>query len=85
VKFRRQHPLEQYVLDFYCHEAKPVIEVDGGQHFEAKRTKKDAERTGVLEAAGLRVVRFTNLEVLRELDSVLEQIREETGRRLPSP
>ena len=85
AKFRRQHPFEGYVLDFFCHEARLAVEIDGGQHFEAEQAAKDAERTRVLEAAGLNVVRFTNREVMRELDAVLESVWSETRRRLPSP
>src|SRR5919197_4891358 len=65
-KFRRQHPVGCYVLDFVCLEARLVIEVDGGQHGE--RVKDDGLRTEWLEARGFRVLRFWNHEVLNKLD-----------------
>ena len=75
VKFRRQVPFGRYVLDFYCLELRLVIEVDGGQHFEPEGMAADAERTRVLEKAGLRVLRFSNREVLLETQAVAEAIR----------
>jgi len=67
-KFRRQHPIGRYVLDFVCLEARLVIEVDGRQHGE--RVKEDRLRTKWLEAHGFRVVRFWNHEVLNNLEEV---------------
>ena len=72
--FRRQHEFSGYVLDFYCVAAHLVIELDGGQHYSDEGLKRDAERTAFLEANGLRVLRFTNTSVNRELDAVLEEI-----------
>jgi adenine-specific DNA methylase/very-short-patch-repair endonuclease len=71
-KFRRQHGIPPYVVDFYCDEARLVVEVDGGQHGEARRS--DAARTAFLEQRGLRVIRFWNNEVLRSTEAVLEAI-----------
>jgi very-short-patch-repair endonuclease len=85
ARFRRQHPFEGYFLDFYCHEARLAVEVDGGQHYEAGHARRDAQRTRVLARGGLHVLRFTNLEVIEELDSVLESVWFELRRRLPSP
>jgi len=76
VKFRRQHPIDLYIVDFYSHEARLVIEIDGGQHNEEVRLLYDAERTTALEAKGIRVLRFWNHEVLAETEGVLECIRE---------
>ncbi|HUA56243.1 MAG TPA: endonuclease domain-containing protein [Candidatus Sulfotelmatobacter sp.] len=70
-KFRRQHPLGTYVLDFYCEEYRLVVEVDGSQH----TPESDAARTAWLESHGCRVVRFSNLDVLKHLPDVLETIR----------
>ena len=76
AKFRRQHPIDvgdkRLVLDFYCHDAKLAIEIDGGQHQEQKGV--DAERTQLLEAQGIKVIRFWNNEVLAQTQSVLEVI-----------
>jgi very-short-patch-repair endonuclease len=71
-KFRRQQPIGNYIVDFVCHEAKLVIELDGGQHVE--RADADARRTAWLESQGFRVLRFWNDAVLKETDAVLEEI-----------
>jgi very-short-patch-repair endonuclease len=71
AKFRRQHPLGNYVLDFYCEACRLVVEVDGSQH----TPEGDAARTAWLDAHGCRVIRFGNLDVLKQLPDVLETIR----------
>ena len=76
VKFRRQYPVAPYVLDFYCHEARLAIEVDGGQHNEPDRERRDAERVAHLGAQGITVIRFWNHEVLQETEAVLEQLHD---------
>jgi len=73
-KFRRQHPVAGYVADFYSHEARLVIELDGGGHADDKQAAYDADRTRNLEALGLRVIRFWNSQVLQETQAVLETI-----------
>ena len=72
VKFRRQHPFQNFILDFVCLEHRVVVEVDGSQHGE--NAVKDATRTEVLERAGFRVLRFWNNEVLVETDAVVVSI-----------
>jgi very-short-patch-repair endonuclease len=67
-KFRRQHSIGRFVVDFVCLEHKLVVEVDGGHH--AEQVDADAERTAYLEGRGFRVVRFWNNEVLTEMDGV---------------
>ena len=85
-KFRRQHPVGKYILDFYCHEAKLGIELDGGQHAEPDQAKYDVERTRSLEAEGFRVLRFWNNEVLKNTNAVLQEIWNVlTGSLSPSP
>ena len=74
VKFRRQHPIERFVLDFYCPELRLAIEVDGRGHLEAEGLARDAARTNALRERGIRVVRFTNVEVLMEYEAVAEAI-----------
>lgn len=74
LKFRRQYVIEPYIVDFYCHEIGLVIEVDGGQHGTDNVIGYDAERTKFLEALGFVVVRYWNHDVLREIDSVLEDL-----------
>jgi type I restriction enzyme M protein len=72
MKFRRQHPFGRYILDFYCHERKLVIELDGGQQNGGMAEKYDEERTLWLEQQGIWVLRFWNHEVLQETEAVLE-------------
>ncbi len=72
LKFRRQAPLGNYIVDFICHEKNMIIEVDGGQHM--KTSTKDGKRTTWLESQGYRVIRFWNDQVLKETDAVLEEI-----------
>jgi len=79
LKFRRQHPLPPYIVDFYCHEKRLVVELDGGQHNEVARTAYDLERTAWLQAQGLRVIRFWNYEVETNLAGVLEAITRACG------
>ena len=71
-KFRRQHPFENYILDFVCLEEKLVVEVDGSQHFE--QINKDEVRTKILEKAGFRVMRFWNNQVMNEFENAKEAI-----------
>lgn len=71
-KFRRQHPVGQFVVDFYCAEARLVIEIDGKIHYA--RVEEDAERQQYLESLGLRVLRVSNEEVLANVEQVLERI-----------
>jgi very-short-patch-repair endonuclease/predicted GIY-YIG superfamily endonuclease len=73
-KFRRQHPVDRYILDFYCHELKLAVELDGGQHNEEVAQHYDKERTRLLNEHGIQVIRFWNNEVLRQTDSVLEAL-----------
>jgi len=73
LKFRAQHPVEHYILDFYCHECKLVVELDGSVH--ETTAEYDEARTSFLNAHGLKVVRFANSAVEQDLSAVLEQIR----------
>lgn len=76
VTFNRQKPLGRYIVDFYSFAAKLVIELDGSQHFEPDAIANDVERTKFLEAQGLKVIRFDNLQILNELENVLAVIYE---------
>jgi very-short-patch-repair endonuclease len=80
LKFRRQMPVDHYVVDFCCESARLIVEVDGGHH--AERSADDATRTAALEARGYLVLRFWNNEVLGNLDGVLQVIAE-TSRPVP--
>jgi len=74
VGFRRQTPIGPYIVDFVCHAANVVIELDGGQHFEAKHEKRDAGRDAFLASKGFRVLRFNNHDVMTNRQGVLETI-----------
>lgn len=74
LKFRRQHVIAPYILDFYCHEIGLVIELDGSQHGTDDAIEYDVERTKFLEAVGLTVVRYWNHDVLGRTDVVLEDL-----------
>jgi very-short-patch-repair endonuclease len=74
LKFRRQHPVGRFIVDFYCAEAKLVIEVDGAVHKQS--VEEDAIRQRFLEELELRVLRFTNSEVDGSIESVLQTIKE---------
>ena len=74
LKFRRQHPIAPYVLDFYCDEERLGIELDGGQHNEPDKKQTDKERTAFLERKGIKIIRFWNNEVLQKTETVLEHL-----------
>ena len=82
VRFQRQKPIGKYIVDFYCFQAKLVIELDGSQHYEPNEEKKDAERTRELEKLGLKVIRFSNLDVDKNFYGVCTVIDEEVKRRV---
>lgn len=84
IKFRRQHPIANYVVDFYCHSIKLVVELDGGIHETEDVKKYDAERENHLKELGLTVLRFKNEELFNNKKIVLEKIAE-TVRMLQSP
>jgi very-short-patch-repair endonuclease len=69
-KFRRQHPVGKYILDFYCHEAHLAVELDGGQHSSTVAAGKDEHRTAELCKLGIEVLRFWDHEVLKETEAV---------------
>ena len=73
-KFRRQHPIDRFVVDFVCLKAKLVVEVDGATHGSSAALGRDAERTQLLEAAGFHVMRVGNSDIRDNLDGVLESI-----------
>jgi NADH:ubiquinone oxidoreductase subunit E len=73
-KFRRQHQFGDYVADFYCHEAQLVVECDGAVHEENERWQHDQARDAYLTGHGLRVLRFTNEQVLEDIEITLKEI-----------
>jgi very-short-patch-repair endonuclease len=82
-KFRRQHELDRYIVDFVCPDACLIVELDGGQHVEM--VAKDAERTRRLEGMGYRVLRFWNNDVLMNTEAVLGVILEVWASAAPHP
>ena len=74
LKFRRQHVIKPYIVDFYCHEIGLVIELDGSQHGTDDAMEYDAERTKFLEVLGLTVVRYWNHDVLGRTDVVMDDL-----------
>ena len=74
VTFQRQKVIGPYIVDFYCAKAKMVVEIDGAQHFEEKGKKKDRERDALLAGLGLRVFRYSNVELNRHFDAVCRDI-----------
>ena len=80
-KFRRQHSIGNYVVDFYCHDAKLVVEIDGRRHGEAGPQKYDKERADYIEGAGYKIVRFTAWEVCSGVEGVCLEILKRCGER----
>jgi very-short-patch-repair endonuclease len=74
-KFRRQHSIGQYVVDFYCPEERLAVELDGLGHFTESGLEYDKKRTEYIEDKQITVIRFENQEVLYNMDGVLEEIR----------
>jgi very-short-patch-repair endonuclease len=77
VKFRRQQPIGQYIVDFVCFSHKLVIELDGGQHAQPNEQVNDQQRDAWLKAQGFKVVRFWNSDVLSNIEGVMEMIQYE--------
>ena len=73
-RFRRQYVIGDYIVDFYCHKAKLAIELDGSQHYDPAIAQKDRVRTDYLQSQGIQILRFSNLDVLRQFNRVCEAI-----------
>ena len=74
LRFRRQYVIGNYITDFYCHKAKLVVELDGSQHYSPEEMEYDRKRTAYLESQGLKVMRFSNLDVMRQFRRVCEAV-----------
>ena len=85
ASFRRQAPIGPFIVDFVCHDARVAVEIDGGQHFEAVHEKRDARRDRFLADKGYRVLRFSNLDVMKNRTGVLEAIADAMLGASPSP
>ena len=75
LKFRRQHPVNIYIADFYCHKFKLIIELDGDYHDQEEQKQKDEVRTEVLRLNDLKIIRFKNEEVEQDINQVLITIK----------
>ena len=75
LKFRRQHPVNIYIADFYCHKFKLIIELDGDYHNQEEQKQKDEVRTEVLRLNDLKIIRFKNEEVEQDINQVLITIK----------
>ena len=73
-RFHRQYVIGDYIADFYCHQAKLVVELDGSQHCTPEKMEYDQKRTEYLQSQGLTVMRLSNLDVMRQFQSVCEAI-----------
>ena len=82
VKIYKQRIIESFIVDFYCADARLVIEIDGSQHYTEQGKEYDEQRTAILEQYGVQVLRFTNLDVDRHLDAVCAQIDSTIERRV---
>lgn len=76
VKFRRQHSIGNYIADFYCPSKKLVIEIDGSQHYTNEGLEYDKVRDEFIGSLGIKIIRFSNREILEDLVGVLEKIKE---------
>ena len=85
LQFYRQKPLLNFIVDFYCPSANLVIECDGSQHYTNEGLEADRVRDEALAQLGLRVLRFDNGQVLREIDAVVQVIFDEISLQLESP
>ena len=84
LKFRRQHPIGKFIVDFVSFEKKIVIEVDGDHHIESGNVENDKKRTAWLESEGFRVIRFWNNDVLLNIEGVAARILEEINSYIDS-
>ncbi|WP_332914729.1 endonuclease domain-containing protein [Algoriphagus boritolerans] len=74
-KFRRQHPINRYIADFYCHELRLVIELDGGVHNKVDQREHDSNRDIIIREFGIQILRFKNEEVMNDPKNVVEKVK----------
>jgi very-short-patch-repair endonuclease len=82
IKFRRQHPVCGFIIDFYCKKARLGIELDGSVHLDADQRELDQQRTSELEASGIQIIRFWNQEIMDNIDKVLDRIYQTAEKRM---
>ena len=83
VRFRRQHPIDFFIADFYCHEARLVVEIDGEIHNHQR--EYDDGRSAEMERYFIKVIRFTNSEIEKNIKDVVKRIENEVTGRMESP
>jgi very-short-patch-repair endonuclease len=83
AKFRRQFPVDKYILDFYSPEHKLYVEADGGQHYTEEGKQQDEERTKVLTRLGIQIFRFSDRDILTNIEGVCEVIFRAIGKNNP--
>ena len=79
-RFRRQHPVRDVVVDFFCYQAMLVVEIDGKVHDTSYKEERDIERTKILKMLGLRELRFRNEEVINDIENVIRRIEAELSK-----
>ena len=82
VRFQRQKAIGDFIVDFYCYEARLVVELDGSQHYDPICAEQDRKRTAFIESKGLAVLRFSNADVMRRFSGVCQQIDETVKMRI---
>ena len=85
VSFSRQIPIDNFIVDFYCKDLRLAIEVDGSIHFEEEQIKKDTHRQKRLESLGVKIIRFSDLDVKNNLNWVLTEIKQVISELKPTP
>ncbi len=85
ASFRRQAPIGRFIVDFVCQDARVIVEIDGGQHFEDEHERRDARRDAFLAGKGYRVLRFSNHDVMTNRSGGLEAIADAVLGASPSP
>jgi len=77
LRFYRQKPIGNYIVDFFCPKIKLVVEIDGGQHYEMANEKRDKIRSDYLKSCRMHILRFSNLDVLNNIEAVIQKIYQE--------
>ncbi len=85
VKFRRQFPVGHYIIDFYSPQCRLGIEADGGQHYDEDGKQKDETRTEELSKFGIKILRFSDYEILNNIEGIIEVIQKEVGKLIIPP
>jgi very-short-patch-repair endonuclease len=83
VRFRRQHPIDIFIADFYCHEVRLVVEIDGEIHNQQE--EYDDGRSAEMEKFGIKIIRFRNFDVENDIEKVVTEIKSTVNKRLKSP